>query len=237
MSSERSPDRLKTMPELSDAKIIDSWQKNAAPWTDAVRNDEIESRRLITNAAIVETVAARNPATVLDIGCGEGWLARALSARGIRVTGVDVVPELVARAQAAGGADYRVASYEAIAAGAISERFDVAVANFALIGKEAVDNLIAATPSLLTTGGALVVQTLHPLMATAEQPYIDGWRTGSWSGFSDAFTDPAPWYFRTLASWTRLIVSSGLRLIAVHEPVSPKTNKPASLILVGERTS
>jgi 2-polyprenyl-3-methyl-5-hydroxy-6-metoxy-1,4-benzoquinol methylase len=29
------------------------------------------------------------PASVLDVGCGEGWLARALSAHACRVTGVD----------------------------------------------------------------------------------------------------------------------------------------------------
>lgn len=221
------------MPDLSDAKIIDSWHKNAAPWTDAVRNDEIESRRLITNAAIVDAVSACRPATALDIGCGEGWLARALAARGIATTGVDVVPELIARARAAGGAEYRVASYEEIASGAISDRFDVAVANFSLIGKESVDRLIGAAPRLLTPSGTLIVQTLHPLVATGEQPYVDGWREGSWTGFSNAFSDPAPWYFRTTESWIALLIASGLRLVAVHEPLHPKTGKPASLILVG----
>src|SRR5262249_20752142 len=155
--------------------------------------NEIESRRLVTNEAITGAILSRHPTTVLDIGCGEGWLARALGAKGLDVTGVDVVPDLIEKAQAAGGARYEVASYEDLASGSITDRFDVAVANFSLIGYESVDRLIAAAPSLLTSRGALIIQTLHPLVATGEHPYIDGWRSGSWAGFSDAFSDPAPW--------------------------------------------
>src|SRR5262252_4929937 len=49
---------------------------------------------------------------VLDAGCGEGYLARILAARGARVTAVDLSPRLVelARAKASADAiDYRVA--------------------------------------------------------------------------------------------------------------------------------
>ena len=216
---------------LSDDKIIDSWHKNATPWTAAVREQRIESRRLATDAAIVEAVMSRQPRSVLDIGCGEGWLVRALGGRGVEtVIGVDVVPTLVAQARERGGGDFRVASYEAIARGELDVSVDVAVANFALIGKDAVDALIRAIPSLLTPAGSLVIQTLHPLVACGDLPYEDGWRTGSWAGFSDDFTDPAPWYFRTTESWIRLLVGAGLHLIEMREPIHPNTRKPASVI-------
>ena len=219
---------------LSDTKIIDSWLKNAAPWTDAVRAGAIESRRLVTNQAIIDAVASYAPRTALDIGCGEGWLARALADRGIRMTGVDVVPELIEVAKRAGGGEFRVQSYESIAADGIDTSVDVAIANFSLIGKESVDGLVASISRLLVPGGVLIIQTLHPLAATGELPYEDGWRHGSWAGFSDAFTDPAPWYFRTIGTWVRLIAESGLRLIELREPLYPTTRKPASMILVAE---
>jgi 2-polyprenyl-3-methyl-5-hydroxy-6-metoxy-1,4-benzoquinol methylase len=223
-----------TLDPLSDAKIVDSWRKNAAPWTDAVRNSQIESRRLVTNQAIIDTIVARRPRTALDIGCGEGWLARALAERGIQTIGVDVVPDLIERATRAGGADFRVASYEEIASGALDVRVDVAVANFAMIGKESVNDLVASAPNLLASRGALIIQTLHPLVATGDHPYEDGWREGSWAGFSAAFSDPAPWYFRTTQTWIDVIVRSGLRLVELREPMHPISGKPASMIFVAE---
>ena len=226
------------MDPLSDAKVIDSWHTNATPWTAAVRDKRIESRKLVTDQAIVDAVMSRRPASVLDIGCGEGWLSRALSAQGVeRVIGVDVVPVLVDQANAAGGGEFRVASYEAIARGELNLVVDVAVANFALIGKEAVDDLVRTSSALLEPGGCLMIQTLHPVVAGGDQPYEDGWRAGSWAGFSDDFSDPAPWYFRTLATWVELIASSGLRLVEMREPLHPVTGKPASVIFIASRNA
>jgi SAM-dependent methyltransferase len=220
---------------LSDAKIVDSWSKNADPWTTAVRGGEIESRTMVTNQAIIDAVRKRAPATAIDIGCGEGWLVRALS--GIRVTGVDVVPGLIDKARSAGGGDFRVLSYEQVADGQLGISADAAICNFSLIGKESVEGLFRAAPSFLNPGGALIVQTVHPLAACGDAPYADGWREGSWAGFKLGFTDPPPWYFRTLESWVALFRANGLRLQEVREPVHPKTGKPVSVILIGANPS
>ena len=218
-----------------ETAIIDSWQRNTAPWTAAVREGRIDSRRLVTDQAIVDAVMRRAPRSVLDLGCGEGWLTRRLGALGVAVVGVDAVAELVSAATAAGGGDFRVASYAQVVAGVLGRRFDLVVSNFALLGEQSVDDLVHGAPRLLRRRGALVVQTLHPLAACSDLPYRDGWREGSWTGFDPAFTDPAPWYFRTLETWIRLFDDSGLRLRAVHEPVHPHSGKPASVIFVAER--
>ena len=221
---------------FSDAKIIESWGKNALSWTVAVREGQIESRRQITDQAIVDAILGRSPCSVLDIGCGEGWLVRELAARNIHAVGVDVVPALVEAAQRAGGGDFRTMSYEEIAAGKLRVSVDVVVCNFSLLGKASVEGVFRAAPSLLDSHGSFTVQTLHPVMACGDLPYRDGWREGSWAGFGADFSDPAPWYFRTLESWIKLFVDSGLRLREVREPLHPKTQRPASVIFIGEMT-
>lgn len=223
--------------EFSDKKIIRSWEVNAEPWIRAIDSASIVSRKLVTDAAIVDSVLELQPRSLLDIGCGEGWLARALAARGIEVLGVDVVPALIESAQRRAGAGerYRLLSYEALAAGELGEHFDLLVCNFSLLGEESVHGLFARAQALLNPGGHLVVQTLHPLMACGDAPYRDGWRAGSWAGFSEDFSDPAPWYFRTLESWLQLFREAGLGLAGLKEPLHPHTGQPASLVMAGAK--
>ncbi|MGA8258825.1 MAG: class I SAM-dependent methyltransferase [Arenicellales bacterium] len=216
----------------SDEKIIDSWEKNASQWTTAVRSAHIESRKLVTDKAIVEAVLRHSPEAVLDIGCGEGWLIRELAPQVSHLVGVDVVSDLIEQAEAGGGGQFLVASYEAVATGAIEGMFDVVVCNFSLLGKESVEALFSAVPAYLKPGGVFIVQTLHPVFAT-DMPYIDGWRDGSWAGFGSNFTDPAPWYFRTLESWMTLFLLNGLQIQEVREPISPQTHRPVSILFTG----
>jgi len=220
------------MNKLTDERIVDAWSRNTDPWVAAVRGREIASRALVTDAAIVEAVRSCAPRTGVDLGCGEGWLIRALPE--VEMMGVDAIAGLVEAARVSGGGAFRVMSYEEIAAGGLQLSADVAVCNFSLIGEEATANLLRAAPTYLRPGGTLIVQTVHPLMACGDAPYVDGWREGSWAGFSSGFQDAPPWYFRTVASWVALFVESGLRLVEMREPVHPETGKPVSLILMGQ---
>jgi 2-polyprenyl-3-methyl-5-hydroxy-6-metoxy-1,4-benzoquinol methylase len=222
------------MPPQHDTDILQSWLQNADAWTHTVRGGHIESRRLATDQAIVDAVLDGQPRYVLDLGCGEGWLVHALTAKGIRATGVDAVPALVESAREQGG-DFRVATYEDIVAGRLALKADTLVCNFALLGKESVEQLLVSLPSLLEQDGRLIVQTVHPLVACGEQAYLDGWRQEEWTGFGMAFPSPAPWYFRTLESWVALFAESGWRLCEMREPLHPGTGKPASVIFIVQK--
>ena len=56
----------------SESEILDAWQTNALAWQRAVRERSIESRRLVTDQAMVDAVMSRAPRKVIDLGCGEG---------------------------------------------------------------------------------------------------------------------------------------------------------------------
>ncbi|MEW9570198.1 trans-aconitate 2-methyltransferase [Rhodanobacter sp. Si-c] len=214
--------------------ILEAWHANAAPWTRAVREQAIASRRLATDRAILDAVLAHRPRRVIDLGCGEGWLVRGLAEQGVDVLGIDAVPALVEAARAAGGGRFLEMDYADVANGALRERADVVACNFSLFGGESVDALLRTVPSLLTPGGVLVVQTLHPFVACGDDAYADGWRAGSWVGCGEGFGQAAPWYFRTLAGWLDALTQAGLQLRRMVEPLHPPTGKPASVILMAE---
>ncbi len=218
----------------SDKNIVDSWRDNAKPWISAIRENDIESRVLITNKAIIDAILQKSPKSVLDIGCGEGWLARELNKTDINVLGIDAIPELVAAATQEGGGVFKVISYEDLIEGAIKEKFDLIVCNFSLLGKKSVDAIFKYISCMLNNGGFFIVQTIHPVASCGAFKYMDGWRDGSWAGFNNSFTNPAPWYFRTLETWKNLFLKNGLALNKILEPLNTVTNKTASVIFVGE---
>jgi 2-polyprenyl-3-methyl-5-hydroxy-6-metoxy-1,4-benzoquinol methylase len=219
-----------------ELEIIRSWYSNAAPWSHAIRTASIASRKLVTDQAIIDAVSSISPSRVLDLGCGEGWLARVLADRGMSVTGIDVVPELIEQAarQPALGLEFLVQNYESIASRRwVGGPFDAAVCNFSLLGETSVESLIAALPSYIVTKGHVIIQTLHPVAACGEQAYEDGWRAGSWLGFSSDFRDPAPWYFRTIDSWQALLQRCGFDILECREPKAAGAVTPASIIWIG----
>ena len=214
-------------------RLAASWVGNADVWTRAVRDGAIPSRRAGTDAAVVEAVLTGLPpgGRVLDVGCGEGWLCRALDALGARAHGVDASAPLVGAARAAGGS-FDVVSYAEAAdePGRLGGPYDAAVFNFALLSDDAIGVLRAAARQL-APGGRVVVQTVHPL--AAGPPYRDGWREETFAAFGDGF-EPMPWYFRTLGSWVRVVDAAGLRITALAEPQPEGAELPLSLVLTAE---
>ena len=78
-----------------DYDILDSWVKNAQSWIDVIEGEKIESRNLVTNKAIEEAILHYRPASILDLGCGQGWLTHRLHTLGIAAHGVDAIRELI----------------------------------------------------------------------------------------------------------------------------------------------
>ncbi len=222
-----------TAAQGQEDSILRSWQSNAAPWARAIREERIASRTLVTNRAIIETVLDLRARRVLDIGCGEGWLARALSAEGVAVTGIDAVDSLIAEARRLGGGTFAVCSYADLADGRFDARdFDAAVCNFSLLGEGSVERLFQTLRRHLAPSAHLIIQTLHPVASCGNHPYRDGWRPGSWSGFGPEFSDPAPWYFRTVSSWLTLLLRCGYEVIGCSEPTAPDAPTPSSIIFL-----
>jgi len=116
-------------------------------------------------ARFVAERAALAGARLLDVGCGGGLLAEALTRMGAKVTAIDLAPGMieVARLHALEQKleiDYRMVEAEAVAA-AEPGSFDVVTCMEMLEHVPQPEKMVATLASLVRPGGAVFVSTLN----------------------------------------------------------------------------
>ena len=217
---------------MENKKILKSWEENATEWIKAIEEDTISSRK-ITNPAIMEILKKYNPSTLLDLGCGEGWLSGKLNEEGIQTVGIDGTPALIERAKLISPGNYYIQSYEQIISNEPIEEapYEAVVFNFCLYLKEEVEKILKIIPNSLTDRKLVFIQTLHPFAFLGSGfAYEDQWLDDSWKGLKGTFTSPHRWYYRTLEGWVNTFADSGLGIVEISEPLLPGKSKPASII-------
>ena len=75
-----------------------AWDARAERWDARAEANALAPDRITDLERIWTALRLTPEARVLDAGCGSGQLAIALAARGVRVTGVDLSPEMIRRA-------------------------------------------------------------------------------------------------------------------------------------------
>ena len=98
----------------------------------------------------------------LEMGCGEGRVARDLAARGHRVVGVDVSPTLIAAASDADAAG-RYLLADAARLPFPDGSFDLVVAYNSLMDLDDLAAAVAETARVLTPTGVFAVCVVHPI--------------------------------------------------------------------------
>ena len=79
-------------------KVESYWTKRADGFFD-LRHDEIESEKAGRWLAEIEKlIPADRPLNILDVGCGTGYFEVILGRAGHKVTGIDLTPEMINRA-------------------------------------------------------------------------------------------------------------------------------------------
>src|SRR6266699_348030 len=141
------------------------WHDNAAYWIQIMRERRDRYRTELTDAVVYDAIGSCDGIEVLDVGCGEGYMAREIARRGARrVIGVDKEPALVEAANAAVQDDapisFKVGDVNRLELD--TNAFDVVVANHVLNDLEDVKAPIHEFARVLRPSGRLVILMLHP---------------------------------------------------------------------------
>jgi SAM-dependent methyltransferase len=202
----------------------DFWEENAAAWAKVIHDNTIASRA-ITNEAIIKLLSEKNFLSVIDIGCGEGWLCTKVPAS-MEYLGIDGSANLIEIAKDKYKSKFQHVLYSEITAGKWNpgKKYAAAVFNFSLLD-ENITELLKNTRKFSDT---LIIQTLHPCFALAK--YQDAWNSEDFKTMAVPFSGNMPWYGRTLSSWVKLFTDCGLALQEIREPQAG--DKPSSLIFI-----
>jgi SAM-dependent methyltransferase len=176
--------------------------------------------------------------SVLDVGCGNGYFARALARQGARVTGVDISPRMIEHANQQEsaeplGIEYHVLDAAILPAGFARQSFDRATSCLALQDMPSVDRVLSGVHALLRAGGRFVASIAHPCTDTPfrvweldssgakrwlciDRYFERGPLEYTWSGWGREFTTSA--VHATLEDWLGWILAAGFQLRALKEP-------------------
>lgn len=138
----------------------EDWEREARNWIAWARTPGHDAYWEYS-PAFFELVPPARRAT-LELGCGEGRVARDLSDRGHRVTGVDASPTLLAAAEALDPkGDYVFAAAADLPFS--NETFDLVVAYNSLMDVDDMPGAVREAARVLRPGGRFCVCVVHPI--------------------------------------------------------------------------
>jgi ubiquinone/menaquinone biosynthesis C-methylase UbiE len=203
------------------------FEERAQGWLDWARTPGHDAYWIYRDAFFA-LVPAPGAAT-LEVGCGEGRVARDLAARGHRVTGLDASPTLL---RAAAQADPAGRYVEGLAEALPFEdgAFDLVVAYNSLMDVDDMPAAVSEAARVLAAGGRLCACVTHPL------PDAGSWRDDGTYAVTECYLEQR-WFSATmerkgleftfegwgfpLEAYAGALEAAGLLIEAIREPADP----------------
>ena len=206
------------------------WETHAQWWQEGFSEgaDAEYSEQILPLAARHLEGATR----LLDVGTGEGQIARLAEANHVSAVGIDPTPAQIAEASRRG----HTSGYARAGAGRLPFRdasFDAVVACLVFEHIEDVDDAIAEVGRVLEPGGRFLFFLNHPLLQTPNSGWIDDtileeqyWRIGPYltEDLSVEEVDKdvfIPFIHRPLSRYVNALAANGLLITHMDEPAPP----------------
>ncbi|CAB4367516.1 MAG: methyltransferase domain-containing protein [Actinobacteria bacterium] len=208
------------------------WDEHAQWWIDGFTNgvDPEYVEQIIPLA--VEELAGHQ--YVLDLGCGDGQIARALAENGAEVLGVDPTQlHIDIATQRGGGPQYVLGGATDIPAP--DNSFDAVVACLVFEHIDQLEEAMAEVARVLKPGGQFSFFLNHPLLQTPGSGWIDDhiidppeqyWRIGPYLVETETIEEVEKDVFirfvhRPLSRYINALIANGLSIERMVEPSPP----------------
>lgn len=206
----------------SEAQISRAWDRLACEWTDHYTEYGDLNRQHVIDPVIFRLTGSVKGLTILDAGCGNGYLCRLLAKKGAKVVGVDISSEFIQMAkwkekESPLGITYFLGSICDMSL-CQDRAFDIAISNLALMDLPDLDKAMRELHRVLKRNGRLVFSIMHPCFA---DPPVHGWVRTPLD--TERKEDRIYWkvdrYFdRTMEIWR--LSAEGPPLYSFHRPLS-----------------
>jgi ubiquinone/menaquinone biosynthesis C-methylase UbiE len=215
------------------------WDKHAKVWHNYVGDEGDSNRRFNSDPFLWNFSGEIEGKTILDAGCGTGYLVRKLIAKKAqRVIGIDFSPEMIKIASEQTRAKYannEIFEFHVDSCTTLStiedNSIDLIISNYVLMDLDDLEGAIKNFYRVLHEGGTVVIVILHPCFpldrATLdknghvtfkwENSYFDNYQNieEPWGNYTDIFIS----YHRPLSYYWKQFKKHGFTIEDFDEPV------------------
>ena len=218
---------LKSVQAKNLSEISREWDETCKIRQQAINNNQDISLLSVTAPCIINEIKAEHPNSVIDVGCGTGYLTYKIKENVEHCVGIDASAESIVIANKyykTSGLHFITSAFDRFNP---EQHFDLCVSNMALTCDPDIDSTLSKMYRVLNKNGKLLIMITHPFF----WPKYWGYQDESWfdysseqyieHDFSISFVKSmgkSTYIHRPLSQYVNAIVSAGFSIEKIDEP-------------------